>query len=71
MSNCILFLHSSYSILCYTRGSRDGKECDSIEVDQRSTYKPPLDLNNDKYSKSLIHVSERVTVLFPFVIYGV
>ena len=40
MSNCILFLHSSYSILCYTGGSRDGKECDFIEVDQRSTYKP-------------------------------
>ncbi|PWA84497.1 Bromodomain-containing protein [Artemisia annua] len=40
------------------RGSRDGKECDSIEVDRRSTYKPPLDLNNDKYSKSLIHLHQ-------------
>ena len=41
----------------YTGGCRDGKGCDSIEVDRRSTYKPPLDLNNEKYSKSLIQVS--------------
>ncbi|GKC93724.1 hypothetical protein Tco_1159166, partial [Tanacetum coccineum] len=37
-------------------GCRDGKECGSTEVDRRSTYKPPLDLNNEKYSKSLIHL---------------
>ncbi|PWA70395.1 Bromodomain-containing protein [Artemisia annua] len=43
--------------------SHDGKECDSIEVDQRSTYKPPLDLNNDKCSKSLIHLHQHMQVL--------
>ncbi|GKD19578.1 hypothetical protein Tco_1208736, partial [Tanacetum coccineum] len=37
-------------------GRRDGKGCDSTEVDRRSTYKLPLDLNNDRYSKSLFHV---------------
>ncbi|GKB58116.1 hypothetical protein Tco_0914302 [Tanacetum coccineum] len=41
----------------YTGGRRDGKGCDSTKVDQRSTYKLPLDLNNDSYSKSLFHVS--------------
>ncbi|GKB28250.1 bromodomain-containing protein [Tanacetum coccineum] len=38
-------------------GRRDGKGCDSTEVDRRSTYKLPLDLNNERYSKSLFHVS--------------
>ncbi|GJR50430.1 reverse transcriptase domain-containing protein [Tanacetum coccineum] len=33
----------------------DGNGCDSTEVDQRSNYNAPLDLNNKKYSRSLIH----------------
>ncbi|KAI3750578.1 hypothetical protein L2E82_21244 [Cichorium intybus] len=41
-----------------TRGSRDAKRCDSIEADRRSTYKPQLDLNNDKPSKSLIYLNQ-------------
>ncbi|KAL8224768.1 hypothetical protein R6Q57_017325 [Mikania cordata] len=40
------------------RGSGDGKRCDSIEVDRRTTYKPDLDLNNDKWLKSLIHLDQ-------------
>ncbi|KVH94929.1 Bromodomain-containing protein [Cynara cardunculus var. scolymus] len=44
--------------LCYTEGAQDGKRCGSVEVDPRSTYKPDLDLNNDKYSKSLIHLHQ-------------
>ncbi|PWA97450.1 bromodomain-containing protein [Artemisia annua] len=51
--NCKLFFKTPDK-----RGGRDGKDCDSIEVDRRSTYKPPSDLNNEKYSKSLIQLHQ-------------
>ncbi|GJU71190.1 growth hormone-regulated TBC protein 1-like protein [Tanacetum coccineum] len=42
--------------LFHVGGCRDGKGCGSTEVDGRSTYKPLLDLNNERYSKYLIHL---------------
>ncbi|KAI3677827.1 hypothetical protein L6452_37097 [Arctium lappa] len=41
-----------------SKGAQDGKRRGSIEADRRSTYKPALDLNNDKNLKSLIHVHQ-------------
>ncbi|KAI3805844.1 hypothetical protein L1987_21731 [Smallanthus sonchifolius] len=41
------------------RGSGDNKRSHPIEVDRRSTYKPDLDLNNDNWSKSLIHLNQQ------------
>ncbi|KAJ9544742.1 hypothetical protein OSB04_024449 [Centaurea solstitialis] len=50
---------NSFSKPCEkSKGGQDGKRCDSVELDRRSTYKPDLDLNNDKYSKSLIHLHQ-------------
>ncbi|KAK9067761.1 hypothetical protein SSX86_011872 [Deinandra increscens subsp. villosa] len=54
LKNTNSLIHTTY--LCYTGGS---KRCDPIEVDRRSTYKPDLDLNNDSWSKSLIHLNHQ------------
>ncbi|GJU10292.1 hypothetical protein Tco_1132688 [Tanacetum coccineum] len=37
-----------YNLFHVGEGCRDGKGCGSTEVDGRSTYKPLLDLNNDR-----------------------
>ncbi|CAI9301688.1 unnamed protein product [Lactuca saligna] len=48
--------NTSIHIIIFPRGSRDGKRCDSIEADRRSTYKPHLDsINEDKFPKSLVY----------------
>ncbi|XP_021985167.1 uncharacterized protein LOC110881107 [Helianthus annuus] len=41
-----------------SKAGGDGKRCDPIEVDRRSTYKPDLNLNNDTWSKSLIYLNQ-------------
>ncbi|KAK1412473.1 hypothetical protein QVD17_33753 [Tagetes erecta] len=43
---------------CEKRGNGDAKRRDLIEVDRRSTYKPDLNLNNNNWSKSLIHLNQ-------------
>ncbi|KAJ0695951.1 putative chromatin remodeler Bromodomain family [Helianthus annuus] len=58
LKNTNSLIHTSFLENPRIATGGDGKRCDPIEVDRRSTYKPDLNLNNDTWSKSLIYLNQ-------------